>query len=150
VIYIYWNNIGETVASRFAAALAVFAGTLLIIANVVGSSGIVGIALGFLIDQFTSPASDALTVIQKVLDYIASLGGISVIGGGILIYAGLKWPGKLLIRVGAGMGAIGFLVLIISILIQGPEKLVAFAILASQSLGWIGIILALASTIVAR
>ncbi len=135
---------------KSATILAVVAGILLIIGNVSGSSGILGIALEFVMPYSSGHVADMLAIVLQALNYIASLGGIAVIVGGLLIYKDRKWIGKFIVRLGAGMGLIGFLLLLVSVIIQGWTSAVAFALLISQSTGWIGIILAITATIMAR
>jgi hypothetical protein len=136
--------------SKPAAVLAIFAGMLLIVGNVAGSTGLVGMALGFLIGNLSGPVSVVLAVVLTVLEYIASLGGVAVIIGGILIYRGRRWLGTFVIMLGSGMGLIGFLLIVASVAIQGLSQAFAFVLLVSQSIGWIGLILALVSTLLAR
>ena len=60
--------------------------------------------------QPTVDASPILATIFRVLIFIAALGGISVIMGGLLI---LHVPriGKLLVMLGAGLGLFGFMII---------------------------------------
>jgi len=60
--------------------------------------------------QPTVNASPILATIFRVLIFIAALGGISVIVGGLLI---LHIPriGKLLVMLGAGLGLFGFMII---------------------------------------
>ena len=53
--------------------------------------------------------NDTVTTIFKVLIYFAALGGISVILGGIMMHLEFKWPAKILIMLGAGIGIIGLI-----------------------------------------
>jgi hypothetical protein len=135
---------------RAAAAVAFTAGILMMIGNVVGSSGIFGTALNIAIPYTSGYITGFLTFILRILDYIASLGGFAVIIGAYLFFKKRKSLGKFVIRLGAGMGLIGFILLLGTLFMEGLGSVIDFIILISQSLGWIGIILAITSTIIAR
>ena len=102
---------------KVGAALAIIAGLLLISANAIGSAGIIGLALEYMINFFSGPISDILSHVLQLLNIIASLGGIAVIGGGILIYIGRLGLGKFIIGLGAGIGLIAYLIAISSAII---------------------------------
>ncbi|NIN53340.1 MAG: hypothetical protein GTN80_09240 [Nitrososphaeria archaeon] len=136
--------------SKAAAVLAIISGILLIISGSVGSVGIIGIAIQYLIKYLSGPLANLLSVVLQLFKFIAYLGGISVIGGGILIYKGRKGLGKFVIRLGAGMGTIGFIIVVGSALLHGWAYTMSFIILMSQSTGWTGIILAIVATQLAR
>lgn len=130
-------------SSRSAVVLAFVAGALLIISGVTGSVGVVGMAFEYAINYFGGTVAEILSLVLEVLQYIASLGGLAVIGGGVLLHVGRIRLGKFIIGTGAGMGLLGFLVILGSALLHGWAHTVAFLLIISQSLGWIGIILAI-------
>jgi len=135
---------------RAAAFVAFTAGILMMIGNVVGSSSIFGATLKIAIPYTSGYISDILTFTLRILDYLASLGGFAVIIGAYLLYKKRRTLGKFVVRLGAGMGLIEFLFLLATIFMEGLGSVIYFIILISQSLGWIGIVLAIASTIIAR
>jgi len=115
--------------------VAVFAGILLLI------SGISGLATWEAIKNFvTTNIVDnyIVQIVFVVLIFIASLGGIAVIIGGLLIGKDKIGTGKLFISLGAGLGLIGLLV---SIIIAFMEN--NFTIGSFFSVGAIGLILSI-------
>jgi hypothetical protein len=137
-------------SSKSAVILAFVGGALLIIAGVTGSVGIVGKAIEYLIDQLGGPTADILSIVLQALNFIADLGGVAVIFGGVLIYMERKRVAKFVIGIGAGMGLIGFLITLISALFHGWAYTLAFLFFIFQSLGWIGVILSIAATLLAK
>ena len=80
-----------------------------------------------------------------MLIFIASLGGITVITGGLLIGKKKVGTGKFLIALGAGLGIIG---LIISIYVGYTEG--SLTIGSFFSIGAIGLILSITARIMAK
>jgi hypothetical protein len=122
--------------------VAVFAGILLLI------SGISGLATWETIKNFvTANVIDnyIVQIIFAVLIFIASLGGISVIIGGLLIGKDKIGTGKLFISLGAGLGLIGLLV---SIIIAFMEN--NFTIGSFFSVGAIGLILSIVARLMVK
>lgn len=122
--------------------IAIIAGILLLI------SGINGIAAWETIKEFvTSNIADhfIIQIIFAILLFIASLGGLSVIAGGVLIGKGKVGTGKLLISLGAGLGLIG---LIIAIYIGYSES--SLTIGSFFSIGAIGLILSIIARFMAK
>ena len=120
-----------------AMAIAIVAGILLLI------SGVSGLATWEDIKSFvTENIADnyVIQIVFAVLIFIASLGGISVIIGGILIGKEKIGIGKLLISLGAGLGLIGLIFTIIVSLYKGSFTLTSFF-----SIGAIGLILSIAA-----
>ena len=100
-----------------AMAMAIVAGILLLI------SGVSGLATWEEIGNFVTENIVDNYFIQTIfaaLIFIASLGGISVIIGGILIGKDKINVGKFLISVGAGLGLLGLIVTIIVFLMKVP------------------------------
>ena len=115
--------------------IAIFAGILLLI------SGVSGLATWEAISNFvTTNVIDnyIVQIIFAVLIFIASLGGLSVIIGGLLIGKDRVGTGKLFITLGAGLGLIG---LIVSIIVAIMEN--NFTIGSFFSVGAIGLILSI-------
>jgi len=122
--------------------VAVFAGILLLI------SGVSGLATWEAIKNFvTANVIDnyIVQIIFVVLIFIASLGGISVIIGGLLIGKDKIGTGKLFISLGAGLGLIGLLV---SIIIAFMEN--NFTIGSFFSVGAIGLILSIVARLMVK
>ena len=137
-------------SSKSAAILAFAGGALLIIAGVTGSVGVVGKAIEYLIDQLGGPTAAILSIVLQALYFIADLGVVAVIFGGGLIYTGRKRVAKFIIGIGAGMGLIGFIIILISALFHGWAYTLSFLFIIFQSLGWIGAILSIAATLLAK
>ena len=115
--------------------IAIFAGVLLLI------SGVSGLATWEAIRNFVSTNivdNYIVQIIFAVLIFIASLGGLSVIIGGLLIGKDIVRTGKLFIILGAGLGLIG---LIVSIIVAIMEN--NFTIGSFFSVGAIGLILSI-------
>ena len=88
--------------------IAIVAGMLLFVA------GTNGIAIWETIKTFVATHiidNIAVQIIFAILIFIASLGGVSVIMGGLLIGKNKLLAGKVIIFLGAGMGLIGLIVL---------------------------------------
>ena len=122
--------------------VAVFAGILLLI------SGISGLATWETIKNFVTVNvidNYIVQIIFVVLIFIASLGGLSVIIGGLLIGKDRIGTGKLFITLGAGLGLIG---LIISIIVAVMEN--NFTIGSFFSVGAVGLILSIVARLMVK
>ena len=122
--------------------IAIVAGILLLIA------GVSGVATWEIIKDFvTNHVIDnyIVQIIFIVIIFIASLGGIAVIAGGLLIGKDKIGAGKFLIALGAGFGLIG---LIFSIAVAYMEK--NLTISSFLSIGAIGLILSMVARIIAK
>ena len=122
--------------------IAIFAGILLLI------SGVSGLATWEAIRNFvTTNIADnyIVQIIFAVLIFIASLGGLSVIIGGLLIGRNKIGTGKLFITLGAGLGLIG---LIVSIVVAVMEN--NFTIGRFFSIGAIGLILSIIARLMVK
>lgn len=121
--------------NKLAMNLAIIAGILLFL------SGISGYATWNTIRHFVLQNIADNTLVQivfAILVFIASLGGIAVILGGIFIGKNNITTGKLFIMLGAGVGIIGLLVSLIITFMEGSLTLGSFF-----SIGIIGIILSI-------
>ncbi len=90
--------------NKAAAGLAILAGVLLL------SAGVTGAATWQTIRNFVVALIGdhwALILLFQALIFIASLGGVAVICGGILVGAGRTFLGKLFILLGTGTGLLG-------------------------------------------
>ena len=121
--------------------IALIAGILLLV------SGLSGFATWETIKEFvTQHVTDnkIVQIVFAVLIFIASLGGIAVIIGGLLIGKDKVRTGKFFIMLGAGLGLIG---LIFSIIIAYKEE--SLRIGSFLSVGVIGLILSIIARMVA-
>ena len=135
---------------NIAALFAYVGGTLLLIAGATGSTGIIGTIIEYLIQKLGGPTVDVLLHLLQTLNFIADLGGISVIIGGTLIIKQRKRIGQFIIGLGAGMGLVGFLIFLASAFLHGWVNAINLIIIISQSIGWIGIILSITAIILAN
>ena len=122
--------------------IAIFAGILLLI------SGVSGLATWEAIRNFVTDNIINNYIVQilfAVLIFIASLGGLSVITGGLLIGKDKINTGKLFISLGAGLGLIG---LIVSIIVAIMEN--NFTIGSFFSVGAIGLILSIIARLMVK
>jgi hypothetical protein len=138
------------ISSKIAAILAYASGTLLILAGATGSVGIVGTVIEYLIANLNGSAADLLSIFLHVLNVVADLGGISVIIGGWLIFNERITTGKIMITLGAGMGFLGFLLTLASAFLHGWTSVINLLIIMTQSVGWIGVILAISAMLIAK
>jgi len=125
-----------------AMAIAIIAGILLLI------SGVSGLVTWETIKDFVTTNIIDNTFVQiifTILIFIASLGGMSVIAGGLLIGKNKIGTGKLLISLGAGLGLIGLIFSIIVIYTEGNLTLGSFF-----SIGAIGLILSIVARAIAK
>ncbi|MBU0497529.1 MAG: hypothetical protein KKC68_05360 [Candidatus Thermoplasmatota archaeon] len=125
-----------------AMAIAVIAGILLLLSGVSGLAAWEDIKT-FVINNITDNA--IIQFVFAILIFIASLGGISVIAGGIFIGKEKIRTGKFFISIGAGLGLIGLLIAIIITLYQNSLTLGSFF-----SVGTIGLILSIAARMMTK
>jgi len=127
--------------NKQAMIIAIIAGVLLLLA------GMSGVAVwetikDFVIENITD--NNIVQYVFTILIFIASLGGIAVIIGGILISKNKIRTGKLFISLGAGLGLIG---LIFSIIVAYLEENLTMG--SFLSIGTIGLILSIVARIIA-
>ena len=96
----------------------ILGGSLMIIGSVVGNPTIFMFIYGVAAEHVGPKTQSVLSFILNIFTYIALGGGISVIGGAILVMMHRYKIGKLTIWIGAGMGMIG---LIVFLILQGIE-----------------------------
>jgi len=122
--------------------IAIIAGIFLLIA---GLNGLATWELikDFVIEHITD--NEIVQIIFAVLIFIASLGGISVIFGGFLIFKNKVRLGRFIIALGAGLGLIG---LIFTILVAYFEN--NLTISSFLSIGLIGLILSILARYIAK
>lgn len=123
--------------------LALIGGFLLFQVGWIGSIGFIDDIAAYALLYFPTIA-DIITLVLTALLYIASLGGIAVIVGGILIAMNREGTGKFVIGLGAGIGLIGLIIMLAEALIAGGvDAFLDVLTLVSQSIAWIGVILSI-------
>ena len=126
-----------------AIALALIGGFLLFQVSWLGSIGFIADIAVYAALYFPA-AADVVTLILTILLYIAALGGIAVIIGGILIAMNRIGTGKFVIGLGAGVGLFGLIITLVeAYLAGGVAALTNFLMLVSQSIAWIGVIMSI-------
>jgi hypothetical protein len=128
--------------NKKAMIIAIVAGILLFVA------GMSGVTTWETIKTFVATHiidNIAVQIVFAILIFIASLGGISVIIGGLLIGKNKVGVGKFIISLGAGTGLIG---LIVSIVLAVMEN--SLIIGRYVSVGGIGLILSIIARAVAK
>ena len=128
--------------SSQAMGIAIIAGILLLIAGISGAATWQTIS-DFVSSQF--PGNEILEIVFVILIFIASLGGIAVIIGGLLIGKKKTGTGRMFILLGAGMGIIGLIFSLIVAYNEGNLTIGSFL-----SIGMIGIILSIAARMIAK
>ncbi|KYK26411.1 hypothetical protein AYK20_08920 [Thermoplasmatales archaeon SG8-52-1] len=128
--------------TRSAMVIAFLAGILLLI------SGISGLATWETIKNFVTQNIIDNTIVQLIfafLIFIASLGGLSVIAGGLLIGKNKIRTGKFLILLGAGMGLVGLIFTVAVAYAEGSLTLGSFF-----SIGTIGLVLSIIARLIVK
>jgi hypothetical protein len=133
--------------NKTAAGLAIVGGLLIIIGGSVGMVGFLTELKDIIQDMFGEP-NQAVETLFWILIFIAALGGVSVIIGGLLIYKDHIIIGKILIALGAGIGIIGLIIGIITSFYHG-EGQVFFSWLTTSFAG-VGIILSIIARFMAK
>ena len=129
--------------------LSVPAGILLLLKGISGPTETYRLLLeylgsGIITDELIQ---SVITTALLVLIAISSLGGLAVLGGGFLIWKSHAFVGKFLIILGAGVGALWVVFLLITLVTTGEVS----SIVSQYSLiGWAGLILAFLARLVAK
>ncbi len=124
-------------------ALALIGGFLLFQVSWVGSIGFIA-DIALYAQTYFPAAAEMITLVLTILLYIASLGGIAVIIGGILIAMNRIGTGKFVIGLGAGVGLFGLIIMLVeAYLAGGIAALTDILTLISQSIAWIGVIMSI-------
>lgn len=129
-----------------AATLALIGGALLVYAGLSGNAGLwelVGEAVKVFLEDPGQRQILEWTI--RVLIVIASLGGFSVIAGGLLIYWDKKLIGQILIFVGAATGLIGIVVGVLMTTSQGGSVTDYFVNQLNGTAGLVGVLLSYAA-----
>jgi hypothetical protein len=125
-----------------ASVIAILAGIFLLI------SGMNGLATMQAIKDFVTEHifdNEIIQLVFVILILIASLGGIAVIAGGILIAKNRLITGRLIIAIGVGLGLIGLIFSIILAIMEGE-----FTITSFFTIGAVGIMLSIVARMIAK
>ena len=130
-------------------ALSVPAGILLLFKGISGPTETYRLLLEYLNSGIITDerVQSVITTALVVLIAISSLGGLAVLAGGFLIWRNLASIGKLLIFLGAGVGTLWVVFLLITFVTTGEIS----SIISEYSLiGLIGLILAFSARLIAK
>ena len=117
-------------------------GILLILVSATGSIGFFEYLALLSIVPELAEVYWMIEILLYILSAIAALGGIAVVIGSILLLKSRESTGKFVIGIAVGMSLIGLIIQLITLVwTSGIEAATNFLILASQSMGWIGIFL---------
>ncbi|MHA3962083.1 MAG: hypothetical protein AM325_000980 [Candidatus Thorarchaeota archaeon SMTZ1-45] len=137
------NSAGDRMRNGLSVAFALIGGILLFQVGWVGSIGFIADIAAYA-DLYFPASAEAVTLILTILLYIASLGGIAVILGGILIALSRIRTARFVIGLGAGIGLIGLIIMLVeAYLAGGMDALTDVLTLISQSIAWIGVIMSI-------
>lgn len=101
-----------------AGVLAIIAGVLLLLSGA-GSSTLLYDAMGEFVLEYFPSAEGVVDWILRGLSFLAGLGGVAIIAGGILMLMGLEGAGRLVTVIAAIAALVGFVVLVIVLGFQG-------------------------------
>lgn len=132
--------------NSLAFTLALVSGILLII------GGTNSVAVWEKIKEFAAEntSGDVKTIVGYILFiliFIAVLGGIAVIIGGLLILKDKVLPGKIFIAIGAGMGLLGLIISLLIAFTQGTDEVYVWGLV---SVTGIGILLSIGARMAAK
>ncbi len=133
--------------NRISGALAIFGGLLIFLGGGTGMAGFL-IEVKNIVENLMGGPNETVETIFWILIFIATLGGISVIIGGISIYKNVVVAGKILIMLGTGVGIIGLILALIMAIYRGEST--EFISWLTTSLLGIGIIFSIISTSIAK
>lgn len=133
--------------NKLAGILAIVGGALLFLSGSVGMVDFLQ-SLQDIIKDLMGESNETLEMIFWVLIFIAMLGGIAVIIGGILIYKNHPIIGRILIILGTSIGLIGLVINLLSALYHGETE--NFLAWLTTSFAGIGIVLAIIATRISK
>lgn len=146
-----WNkgcSIMPNIRRSIACIIAIIAGIFLFVSGIRGPTGAYELILD-LLPQFIQDQQilQIATTVTTILITISLAGGLAVIAGGILILLNHVGTGKFIISLGTG-SALPFLIMLVFTLATTQQ--LAPLIAEYSTIGWTGIILALAARIIAK
>ncbi|MGA3405627.1 MAG: hypothetical protein ABSD49_07850 [Candidatus Bathyarchaeia archaeon] len=137
-----------TPRNKTAGTMCIVGGALLVVAGTTGMKPLLEEILKY--SQPTVDAFPILATIFRVLIFIAALGGISVIIGGLLTFY-VPRIGKLLVMLGAGLGLFGFMIPMSLAWYQGIPMNELFKGYVSSTWGYVlGIMLTIIGRLIAK
>ncbi len=137
-----------TPRNKIAGILCIVGGALLVVAGTTGMKPLLEEILKYI--QPTVNASPILATIFKVLIFIAALGGISVIIGGLVTFY-VPRIGNLLVMLGAGLGLFGFMIPMSLVWYRGIPINQLFKGYVSSTAGYVlGIMLTIIGRLIAK
>lgn len=123
-------------------AVCGFGGILMIIGSVAGDVTVYRMIFDFIEEHVTQDYSMVFSIILTILGVIAAGGGFTVLVGTGMIASGHSLVGKIVVALGAGMGVIGLIIMLVTGAISGTLMDRLFSI----GPGFVGVLL----TIIAR
>ena len=128
--------------NKAAMYLAIISGIMLLVLSINGATAWEAIK-----DYVTENVADNeyVQLTFQILIFIAALGGLAVIIGGLLISKNAVGTGKFLIGLGAGLGLLGLLISVAVSYHSGE-----FSVWAFTSAGAVGVLLAVAAQVIAK
>jgi hypothetical protein len=135
--------------NTMAFALSVPAGILLLLKGISGPTETYRLLLEYLSSGVITDEliQSVITTALLVLIAISSMGGLAVLAGGFLIWKNHAFVGKFLIALGAEVGALWVVFLLITLVTTGEVS----SIISQYSLiGWAGLILAFSARLIAK
>jgi hypothetical protein len=130
--------------------LCLIGGIMMIYAGVAGSVGIWGDLIA-LAASLAPGFADLLFWILLILENIATLGGIAVIIGAFLFTTNRVGTGKFIVGIAAGMGIIGFIILIYNLYMAvGIAAILEIYNLLSNSMGLLGVVLTIIGRMIVK
>jgi len=134
--------------NKIAGFLCIVGGALLVVAGTIGMKPLLEEILKYI--QPAVDASPILATIFRVLIFVAALGGISVIIGGLLTFY-VPRIGRLLVMLGAGLGLLGFMIPMSLAWHQGIPINELFKGYVSPTVGYVlGIMLTIIGRLIAK
>ncbi len=133
--------------NKLAGILAIVGGALLFISGSVGMVDFL-VALQDIVHEIFGEPNENIELIFWVLIFIAMLGGLAVIIGGILIWKNHPIAGRFLIMLGTSIGLIGLVINLLSALYHGETE--NFLAWITTSFSGIGIILAILASRISK
>ena len=116
--------------------------------SLVGGITIFVILADFATEQLGSDIGPAVGILLSILGYIAAAGGIAVIIGAIIVAMDHYKLGKFIIMLGAGMGLIGLIIMLITGVIACTvveEVTASVSAIINGSYGFAGVLLTILS-----
>jgi hypothetical protein len=128
--------------------LAVIAGVLLLASGIHGPTGTYQLIIDQLPQFIQNPQIlQIANTVALILITISLAGGLAVIAGGILVLLNRVSMGKWVISLGAGVGILWLIMLVVTLI---TTQQVAAVVAEYSTLGWAGVILAFVARTIAK